>query len=169
MLHRDKPNQSRPRTSRRRSQPGASYECPQDCADESARASFEMLNSVVQRASRLNLGSPTKTISQRESRSVSGMDTDTDVGSESAITYGTRSDDTSTGATRSHQDFQSTVTLPTPPTVGGTRLADFGSNSNSTTGSSTGTQTLAIVRHEAISEQRLTGRRVTTRTIVGIV
>ena len=69
-------------------------------ADESARASFEMLNSVVQRASRLNLVSPTKTTSQRQFRSVAGMDTDNDVGSESAITYGTRRDDTNTGATR---------------------------------------------------------------------
>ena len=139
-------------------------------ADECARASFEMLNSVVQRASKLNLGSPPKTTSQRQPRSVSGMDTDTDVGSESAITYGTRRDDTRTGATseaESHHDFQSSVTLPTPPAVGGTRPADLVSNSNSPTGSSPGTQTLATVRREAISEQRETGRRVTTRTRTG--
>ena len=40
-------------------------------AEESARASFEMLNSVVERAGRMNSGSPTKITSQRQSRSVS--------------------------------------------------------------------------------------------------
>ena len=126
-----------------------------------------MLNSVVQRASRMNLGSLTKTTSKLQPRSVSGMDTDTDGGTESAITYGTRRNDTSTGATseaESHQDFQSSVTLPTPPTIGATRPADFGSNLNSPAGSSPGAQTLATVRREAINEQRQTGRRTTTRT-----
>ena len=57
--------------------------------------------------------------------------------------------------------------MPTTPTAGGTRLADFVSNSNSPTGFSPGTQTLATVRREAISEQRQTGRRETTRTRTG--
>ena len=128
-------------------------------ADESAWASFEMLNSVVERASKLNLGSPSKTVSQRRSRSLSGLDTDTDVGSESAISYGTRRDDASPGMTseaESHQDVQSSITMPTPPTIGGNRQKDLQCNSNSPACSSPGAQTLSTVRREAISEQRQT-------------
>ena len=139
-------------------------------ADESARASFEMLNSVVQPASRLNLGSPTKTASQRQPHSISGIDTDTDVGSESVVTQGTRRGGSSTGATsdaESHHDFQSSIALPTPPAVVSVGLTDLGSNSNSPTGSSPGTQTLANVRREAINEQRQAGKRGTTRTRTG--
>ena len=59
-------------------------------ADESARASFEMLNSVVQRASRLNLrGSPVATSKGRRRTDID-PETDTDVGSESVMTYNTR-------------------------------------------------------------------------------
>ena len=112
-------------------------------ADESARASFEMLNSVVQRASKLNLGSNTKSVAHRPTHSVSGINTDTDVGSESAITIGSRRDDSSTGVTseaESHPDFQSSVTLPTPPTVGDAGLVDPGSRTDSPTISSPGKQ-----------------------------
>ena len=135
-------------------------------ADESARASFEMLNSVVQRASRLNLGSNTKSMAHRPTRSVSGIDTDTDVGSVSAITFDPHRDNSSIGFTseaESHPDFQSSVTLPTPPTVGDAGLVDPGSRTDSPAISSPGTQTLAAVRKEAINEQRQTGKRVAAR------
>ena len=135
-------------------------------ADESARASFEMLNSVVQRASRLNLGSNTKSMAHRPTRSVSGIDTDTDVGSVSAITFDPHRDNSSIGFTseaESHPDFQSSVTLPTPPTVGDAGLIDPGSRTDSPAISSPGTQTLAAVRKEAINEQRQAGKRVTAR------
>ena len=49
-------------------------------ADESARASFEMLNSVVQRASRLNLKSPSRPQQRNRTRSTTDPGTDTDVG-----------------------------------------------------------------------------------------
>ena len=132
-------------------------------ADESARASFEMLNSVVQRASRLNLGSNTKTRAHRPTRSVSGIDTDTDVGSVSAITFDPHRDNSSIGFTseaESHPDFQSSVTLPTPPTIGDAGPVDPGSRTDSPAISSPGTQTLAAVRKEAINEQRQTCKRV---------
>ena len=135
-------------------------------ADESAKASFEMLNSVVQRASKLNLGSNTKSMAHRSTHSVSGIDTDTDVGSVSAITFDPHRDNSSTGVTseaESHPDFQSSVTLPTPPTVGDAGLVDPGSRTDSPAISSPGTQTLAAVRKEAINEQRQTGKRVTAR------
>ena len=135
-------------------------------ADESARASFEMLNSVVQRASRLNLGSNTKSMAHRPTHSVSGIDTDTDVGSVSAITFDPNRDNSSIGFTseaESHPDFQSSVTLPTPPTVGDAGLVNPGCRTDSPAISSPGTQTLAAVRKEAINEQRQTGKRVTAR------
>ena len=65
-------------------------------ADESARASFEMLNSVVQRASMLNLSSNKPTASRARARSSSGPDTDTDI-SGSVTTYGPRELDSSPG------------------------------------------------------------------------
>ena len=135
-------------------------------ADESARPSFEMLNSVVQRARKLNLGSNTKSMAHRPTHSVSGIDTDTDVGSVSAITFDPHRDNSSTGVTsegESHPDFQSSVTLPTPPTFGDAGLVDPGSRTDSPTISSPGTQTLAAVRKEAINEQRQTGKRATAR------
>ena len=135
-------------------------------ADESARASFEMLNSVVQRASRLNLDSNTKSMAHRPTHSVSGIDTDTDVGSVSAITFDPNRDNSSIGFTseaESHPDFQSSVTLPTPPTVGDAGLVNPGCRTDSPAISSPGTQTLAAVRKEAINEQRQTGKRVTAR------
>ena len=87
-------------------------------ADESARASFEMLSSVVERASRLNLGSPAKTASRRRVPSMSGHDTDTDIGSDSVATYSTRRGGASSGMTseaESQPDFQSSVAMPAPP------------------------------------------------------
>ena len=105
-----------------------------------------MLNSVVERASRPNLDSPTKTFSQRRSRSVSGLDADTDIGSDSAITYGTRRDDASPGVTSEAESHQ-----------------DLASNSNSPACSSPGAQTLTTVRREAISEQGQAGRQASTR------
>ena len=87
-------------------------------ADESARVSFEMLNSVVQRASRLNLHASPAATSQGRRRTDMDPETDTDVGSESVMTYNTREGDSSPGFTsdaESRRDLQSSVSLPNPP------------------------------------------------------
>ena len=68
-------------------------------ADESARASFEMLKGVVQRASRLNLGSPVRATPRTRAQSTSGPETDTDVGCDSAMTYDTRTEENSPSMT----------------------------------------------------------------------
>ena len=87
-------------------------------AEESARASYEMLNSVVVRASRLNLHSPRGATARRHTQEGPHSGTDTDVGSESVMTYDTRGGDSSPGFTsdlESNRDFQSSVALPVPP------------------------------------------------------
>ena len=89
-------------------------------ADESARASYEMLNSVVVRASRLNLHSPRGTTARKHTQEGSHPGTDTDVGSDSVMTYDTRGSDSSPGFTsglESNRDFQSSFALPVPPFV----------------------------------------------------
>ena len=86
-------------------------------ADESARASFEMLNSVVVRASRHSLHSPSVASSRARSRTVMDPETDKDIGSESVMTYNTREGDSSPGFTsdaESRRDLQSSVFLPFP-------------------------------------------------------
>ena len=136
-------------------------------ADESARASFEMLNSVVERASRLNLSSPVKATPRRRAASTSGPDTDTDIGSDSVITYDTRRGDASPGMTseaESQPDFQSSVAMPAPPTAGNRRQADFESDPQSPVASSPGMETLATIRQEAITEQRHSRKQNPART-----
>ena len=136
-------------------------------ADESARASFEMLNSVVERASRLNFSSPVKATPRRRAASTSGPDTDTDIGSDSVITYDTRRGDASPGMTseaESQPDFQSSVAMPTPPTAGNRRQADFESDPQSPVASSPGMETLATIRQEAITEQRHSRKQNPART-----
>ena len=87
-------------------------------ADESARASYEMLHSVVVRASRLSLHSPRGTTSRKHTQEGPHPGTDTDVGSDSVMTYDTRGADSSPGFTsdpESNRDFQSSVALPVHP------------------------------------------------------
>ena len=136
-------------------------------ADESARASFEMLNSVVERASRLNLSSPVKATPRRRAASTSGPDTDTDIGSDSVITYDTRRGDASPGMTseaESQPDFQSSVAMPAPPTAGNRRQVDFESDPQSPVAFSPGMQTLATIRHGATTEQRHSRKHTSART-----
>ena len=136
-------------------------------ADESARASFEMLNSIVEGASKLNLSSSKQTASRARARSSSGPETDTDVSCGSATTYGPRGVDSSPGytsETESRQDFQSSVTLPSPPVFVDPGHLDLASNQGSPVGSSPGNQTLATVTKEAIKAQRQAGRSVSSRT-----
>ena len=136
-------------------------------ADESARASFEMLSSVVERASRLNLGSPAKTASRRRVPSMSGHDTDTDIGSDSIATYSTRRGGASSGMTseaESQPDFQSSVAMPAPPTTASNQQVDLETDPHSPAVSSPGAQTLANVRQEAINEQRQARRQTSSRT-----
>ena len=59
-------------------------------ADESARASYEMVNSVVVRASRLSLHSPRGTTSRKHTQEEPHPGIDTDVGSDSVMTYDTK-------------------------------------------------------------------------------
>ena len=59
-------------------------------ADESARACFEILNSVVVRASQLSLRSPAGTTYRARTRTVMDPETDTDIGSDSVMTFDTR-------------------------------------------------------------------------------
>ena len=86
-------------------------------ADESARASYEMLNSVVVRASRLSLHGPRGVTARKHTQEGPHPDTDTGVGSDSVMTYDTRGGDSSPGFTsdpESNRDFQSSVALPVP-------------------------------------------------------
>ena len=86
-------------------------------AVESARASFDKLNSVVVRASQLNLRSPAGTTSRARSRKAKDPETDTDTGSDSVMTYNTRGEDSSpvfTSDPKFRRDFQSSVSLPVP-------------------------------------------------------
>ena len=136
-------------------------------ADESARASFEMLNSVVEKASKLNLGGNKPTTSRMRARSSSGLETDTDVGCDSVTTYGPRGGDSSPGITsdaESRQDFQSSVTMPSPPILVDPGHLDPSSNQGSPIWSSPGNQTLATVRKEAIKEKRQAGKSTSART-----
>ena len=110
-------------------------------ADESARASFEMLNSVVQRASRLKLRNPLRTVPRTCARSTSGPETDIDIGSDPVMTYGTRRDDSSPGMSSEveyRHDFQSSVSLPSPPAFANTGQLDPHSIPESPAGSSPG-------------------------------
>ena len=136
-------------------------------ADESARASFEMLNSVVQRASRLNLGGNKPTTSRTRARSSSGPETDTDASCGSITTCGPRGTDSSLGNSsdiESCQDFQSSVSLPSPPVFVDPGQPDPETNQGSPFGSSPGNQTLATVRREAIKEKKQVGKSVSART-----
>ena len=83
------------------------------------------------------------------------------------MTYGTRRDDNSPGNTsevESRQNFQSSVSLPSPPGFDSTGQMDPQSIPESPTGSSAGTQTLATLKQEAIKEKRQSGRQVPART-----
>ena len=135
--------------------------------DESARASFEMLNSIVERASKLNLGSSKPTTSRARPRSSSGPETDTDISCGSVTTYCPRELDSSPGITsdaESRQDLRSSISLPSPPVFVGPGHPDPTSDQGSPIGSSPGNQTLATVRKEAIKEKRQTGKSVSQRT-----
>ena len=68
-------------------------------ADESARASYVMLNSVVVRASRLSLHSPRGTTSRKHTQEGPHPGTDADVGSDSVMACDTRGGDSSPGFT----------------------------------------------------------------------
>ena len=130
-------------------------------ADESARASFEMLKSVVERASRLNISGNKPSSSRTRARTPSGLESDTDAGSVSVTTYGLTGGETSPGLTtdtESRQDFQSSVKMPSPPVFADQEPFDPESNQGSPFGSSPGTQTLAAVRKEAIKEKRQSGK-----------
>ena len=125
-------------------------------ADESARASFEMLNSVVQRASRLNLrGSPIASSKGRRQTDID-PETDTDVGSESVMTYNTREGDSSPGFTsdaESRRDLQSSVSLPNPPSGSRETQVELMSTQLSPDIPSPDRETLASLRQEAIREK----------------
>ena len=136
-------------------------------ADESARASFEMLNSVVQRASRLNFGEPPRTVSRSRAQSTLGPETDPDIGSDSVITYGSRRDDSSPGITsevESRQDFQSSVSLPTPPAFTNAKQFDLQGHPESSAVPSPGAQTLATLKQEAMREKRNQGKQKSTKS-----
>ena len=135
-------------------------------ADESARASFEMINSVVQRASKLNLSSNKPTATRARARSSSGPDTDTDI-SGYVTTYGPRELDCSPGIVsdaESQRDLQSSISLPSPPVFAGMGRPDPTSNQGSPIGSSPGSQTLATIKKEAMKEKKQTGKSSSTRT-----
>ena len=136
-------------------------------ADESARASFEMLNSIVERASKLNLGSNKPTTSRTRVRSSSGPETDTDISCGSVTTYSSRDVDSSpviTGDGESRQDFQSSVFLPSPPVFVGPSHLDPSSNQGSPIVSSPGNQKLATVTKEVIKAKRQAEKSVSART-----
>ena len=135
--------------------------------DASARGSFEMLNSIVERASKLNLGSNKPATFRTRARSSPGPETDTDINCRSVTTYGPRDVDCSPGVTsdaESRQDFQSSVSLPSPPVCVGPGHLDPLSSHGSPIGSSPGNQTLATVRKEAIKEKRQAPKSVSART-----
>ena len=125
-------------------------------ADESARASYEMLNSVVVRASRLSLHSPRGTTSRKHMQEGPHPCTDTDVGNDSVMTYDTRGGDSSpefTSDPESNRDFQSSVALPVPPTYPRENQLVQENSPVSFDCSSPGTETLAALRQEAIKEK----------------
>ena len=160
-------------TSRAIASPTVAFNKDQICsilgivADESAHASFEMLNSVVQRASRLSLGSFMRTVPRTQARSTSGSRTDTDIVSDSVITYGTRRDYNSpsmTSEVESRQDFQSSVSLPSPLGIVSIRKVDPQSMPESPACSSPGAQTLATLKQDAIRKKRQSSRRVPSKS-----
>ena len=125
-------------------------------ADESARASYEMLNSVFVRASRLSLHSPRGTTSRKHTQEGPHPGTDTDVGSDSVMTYDTRGGDSSPGFTsdpETNRDFQSSVVLPVPPICPREKQLVQENSPVSFDCSSPGTETLAALRQEAIKEK----------------
>ena len=124
--------------------------------DESAPVSFEMLNSAVQRASRLNLNSPSRPQQRNRTQSSTDPGTDTDVGSESMITYGTREGDSSQAVTsdaESRPDFQSSITLQSRPGFCPEGVAMRPTEPSSPACSSPGGQTLATLKQGAIKEK----------------
>ena len=126
-------------------------------ANESARASYEMLNSVVVRASRLSLHSPRGTTSRKHTQEGPHPGTDTDVGSDSVMTYDTRGGDSSPGFTsdqESNRDFQYSVALPVPPPpLSSGKSVGSREFPVSFACSCPGTETLAALRQEAIKEK----------------
>ena len=134
-------------------------------ADESARASFEMLNSVVVRASRLSLHSPTGATSRGRSRTVMDPETDTDIGSESVMTCNTREGDSSpvfTSDAESRRDLQSSVSFPIPTSGDREGQTDQVPTQLSLNCPSPERETLASLRQEAIREKGKTKRPTLT-------
>ena len=87
-------------------------------ADESAQASVEMLNSVVQRASQLSLHNWSKTPPKGRAQRSLAADTDTDDGINSFMTSDVQGKSSSQGFTSdpdSPHDFQSSVNFTSPP------------------------------------------------------
>ena len=131
-------------------------------ADESARASFEMLNSVVVRASQLSLRRPAGTTSRARTRTVLDPETDTDIVSDSGMTYNTGEGDSSPGFTsdaESRRDLQSSVSLPVPASGDREGQLDQGSLQMSPECPSPGGETLASLRQEAFREKVKTRRQ----------
>ena len=122
-------------------------------ADESARASFEMLNSVVQRASQLSLQEQLKTTSKRRVPRSLAAETDTDTEINCVMTSDFQGKSSRQGFTTdpvSPQDFQSSVNLPPPSTA----VASGSQNQETAPLSpeyfSPGAQTLATLQQEAL-------------------
>ena len=115
-----------------------------------------MLNSVVVRASRLSLHSQTGATSRARFRTVMDPENDTDIGSESVMTYNTREGDSSPGLTsdaESRRDLQSSVSLPIPASGDREGQTDQVPTHLFLDCPSPDRETLASLRQEAIREK----------------
>ena len=113
----------------------------------------------------MNLNVPARALPRNRTQSTTDPGTDTDVGSDSIITYGTRRGDSSQRATsdaESRQDFQSSITLPLPPGFSTEEVANCPTGPSSPACSSPGAQTLATLKWEAIRERGQASKRTHT-------
>ena len=150
-------------------------------ADEAVRSSLKTMESLIQQASRLSLGTPhgTSGLGSKEKKpahraSRIGSQSDVWTGNESDTSGALRSGDdfASTGYAYEHSDLESHPFTPPPGGPPGCSRADPTSQEAPNQMDSPGAQTLAGLKAEAIAEKIKTGgsrkkRKTTPRTTGG--
>ena len=139
-------------------------------ADETARASYDMLENLVYRASRLILGAtipgkrvPKQSSVRRLSRRSLGAGSESEAGSETSGCI--RSDDgfTSIGYSYEHSELEGVAAPPDGPPTTESGPSDRTSHQAGNTVCSSGSQTLAALRQEALTDQSATKRKPGSR------
>ena len=150
-------------------------------ADEAVRSSIKIMESLIQQASRLSLGTP-HTTSGVDPKVRRPVDQASSIGSQSGFLTGNESD--TSGALRSgddfasigyayeHSDFESHPFTPPPDGPPSCSRVDLTSHEAPKQMDSPGAQTLAGLKPEAIAEKTKTGsrkkqRKTTMRTTGG--